>query len=98
MSNSVSPVIAAAAQRVAEAELAAQAATAAHRDVENEVATIRARIAEFEARRREIGARRAQGDQREDDGATLALLAADAEALTEILTRREADAAAARVQ
>ena len=92
------PVIAAAAQRVAEAELSAQEATAAHREIETEAATVRNRIAELEAKRREIGGRRAGGDQRPSDGEDLALIAADAEALVEILSRREADVAAARFQ
>jgi hypothetical protein len=92
------PAIATAAQRVAEAELAAQEGTAKHREIENELAQIRVRIAAFEAKRHEIGARRAQGELRDSDGADLALLATDAEALSEILARREANAAAARTQ
>src|SRR3954470_22690850 len=96
MTDTPNPAILSASHRVAEAEVSAQTATASHREIETEVGTIRSRVAEFEAKRREIGTRRAQGDQRDSDGADLALISADAEALTEILQRRDADAAAAR--
>jgi chromosome segregation ATPase len=91
-----SPAITAAAQHLANAEIQAQTATDSHTAAENEVAAIRARHAEMEAQRRAIVERRAAGDQRSDDGATLALLSADIEGLSEILARREADAAATR--
>jgi chromosome segregation ATPase len=92
----INPAIAAAAQHLADAEIKAQAATESHSAAENEVAAIRARHAEMEAQRRAVIQRRSEGDQRSDDGATLALLSADIEGLGEILSRREADAAATR--
>jgi chromosome segregation ATPase len=98
MTDIVNPAITAAAQHVAQAEIEAQEKTQAHREIENEVTAMRARLADFEVRRRDIGVRRAAGDQRDADGADLALIAADAEALAAILTRREADVAAARAQ
>jgi hypothetical protein len=89
--------IAAAAERLAEAELAAERAAATHREAAADHDQIRAKITGLDDARRAIGARRAAGDQRAEDGTALALIAADHEALTAIQSEREATVAAARV-
>ena len=89
--------IAAAAERLAEAELAAEGAAAAHREAAAHDDRIRGKIAGLEDERRAIGARRAAGDLRAEDGAELALLAADHEALVAIGAEHEAVLATARV-
>ncbi len=88
--------IAAAAERLAEAELAAEGAAAAHREAAARHDQLRAKIAGLEAARWAIGARRAAGDRRSDDGAELALIAADHEALAAIGAEHEGTLAAAR--
>jgi chromosome segregation ATPase len=95
-SPNINPAIAAAAQHLADAELKTQNAIDSHSAAENEVAVVRSRLADLEIQRRAVIQRRAEGDQRSDDGATLALLTADIEGLAGILARREADAAATR--
>ena len=88
--------IAAAAERLAEAELAAEDAAAARREAAAHHDQLRAKIAGLEEARRAIGARRAAGDQRSDDGAELALIAADHEALAAIGAEHEGTLATAR--
>ncbi len=88
--------IAAAAERLAEAEVAAEGAAAAHREAAAHDDQLRAKIAGLEDARRAIGARRAAGDTRAEDGAELALIAADHEALIAIRAEHEGALADAR--
>jgi hypothetical protein len=82
----------------AEAEIVAETATTARHEAEAASAAVRARVAEMDAARREIRDRRAAGDQRPGDGADLELLGVDLEILLELLSRRDADVAAARTE
>lgn len=90
------PTIAAAARQLAQAEFAAESATSALREAEAARDLVRSRLTDMEGQRRGIGARRAAGDQRDDDGQALALIAADTEALDGILAKKDADLVAAR--
>ncbi len=88
--------IAAAAERLAEAEIAAKDATAAHRKATTRRDQIQAKITGLEDARRAVGARRAAGDRRAEDGAELALIAADHEALDAIRAEHEGAVASTR--
>ena len=88
--------IVSAAEQLAEAEVRVEQATSALHAAEAARDDVHGRIQTLEGRRREIGARRAGGDRRDDDGAELALLHADAEALGVILTEHDVTAAATR--
>lgn len=81
--------IAGPAERLAEAEIAAEAAAAAHRGAAAHHDQIRAKVAGLDEARRAIGARRTAGDLRAEDGAELALIAADHEALTALYAEHE---------
>ena len=84
-------VIAAAARAVAEAEVSHAVATEALSRARQDRADIADRAGAISVTRADIVARRRAGDARDDDGAMLALLAADAEGLATLLA--EADAA-----
>jgi hypothetical protein len=97
MSTTTNPEgVAVAAERLAEAEIAAEGAAAAHREADAHDDRIRAKIAGLDDARRAIGTRRAAGDLRSTDGAELALIAADHEGLTAMRAEHEGALAAAR--
>jgi hypothetical protein len=86
------------AAALAEAEIAAETAATARHEAEAARGVVLTRIQEKDTRRAEIAARRAAGDERDADGAELALLSVDREVLVELLSRRDAAAAAARAE
>ena len=90
------PAISAAAHAVAEAEAAHAAAADALAQASTHTAHVRRRCDDLAAQRQAIVARRAAGDPQADDGAKLALIGADAEALVDLLREAEAAEAAAR--
>jgi hypothetical protein len=90
------PVIEALATALAEAEVTSEKTTTAHREAEAARDAVRTRIQDMDARRGEIAARRAAGDQRPEDGAELAVISVDRELLDGILAQREADVVVAR--
>jgi hypothetical protein len=86
----VPAAIQAAAAAVADAEVAFELAATEHGSAASETAKLRDRLADLEARRAEIVSRRQVGDCRADDGADLALIAADGEGLAALLAEAQA--------
>lgn len=97
MTDRSDPALNAAARRLVEAEEATAAKAAAHDAARREQARVQSRIDAITTERDEIAARRARGDARGDDGARVALLALDGEALGALLERAKDAAEVARV-
>ncbi len=92
----VAPNFESASLRVAEAEAAAAKAGERVREAQARLDQVNERIADLEGKRAGIVARRTAGELQDDDGPTLALLAADLEGLTKL--RIDAASALALVQ
>ena len=92
------PAIAAAARQVAAATARASAAEARLAEAAAGEATARTRLDALAAQRAKVVSRRAGGDAHDDDGAVLALAAADAEGLRPLLAEAQAVATAARAE
>ena len=88
--------VVAAAQAAVAAEARHAAAQTALGATESEADVIRRRILDLDGQRGAIVVRRREGEHRDDDGATLALLDADREGLAQIQAERDAAVAAAR--
>jgi len=86
----VDPVIEPLAVALAEAEVAAEKAATSRREAEAARAAVLERVWDKDAARAAIVARRAAGVERPEDGADLALIAADKEVLDGLLAQRDA--------